>query len=372
MISHQQTKKSWAAKPTTSSKVFKAIVLVNTKMADRVLALSMRPRSIEELVGQEDLIKTLSTQFESNRIPHFFIISGPIGAGKTTLARILALILQSSPTVTNPIDGSFSRNFVKFFEKEGLAWDSYKSFDIQEINAANKNGIDDIRQITEILRYQPMPPSKAKVVIMDEAHQLTIPAQNALLTETEDVAKHVFYIFCTSAVSKIIPALQRRAYIINPKPLSSEAIADLLERAKEKSEFQAELKPLYNALKTHDVNSPGLVLQAAERFFSGIPAQESVLCSVENPKIDTMELCRSLVKGDWKGCSTILKEATKADVIMIKSCVLGYMKTVVLKNTGEKAYGAAKAIKIIAAIPIDEGISLPSMVAAMCLACKEM
>lgn len=328
--------------------------------ADRVLALSMRPKSIEELVGQEDLIKTLSAQFESNRIPHFFIIAGPIGAGKTTLARILALILQSSATVKSLDD------------IHELAWDSYKSFDIQEINAANKNGIDDIRQIVEVLRYQPMPPSKAKVVIMDEAHQLTIPAQNALLTETEDVAKHVFYIFCTSAISKIIPALQRRAYIVNPKPLGGEAIADLLERAKEKSDFQNELKPLYNALKTHDVNSPGLVLQAAERYFSGIPAQESVLCSVENPKIDTMELCRSVVKGDWKSTSGLLKEATKSDVVMIKSCVLGYMKTVALKNAGEKAHGAARAIQIVAGIPIDEAISLPCMVSALCLACKEL
>ena len=63
-------------------------------MADRVLALSMRPNSFQELVGQDAIIETITTQFKSTRIPHFFIISGPIGSGKTTLARIIAMILQ--------------------------------------------------------------------------------------------------------------------------------------------------------------------------------------------------------------------------------------------------------------------------------------
>lgn len=330
-------------------------------MTDRVLALSMRPKSLDELVGQDELIEVLSKQFTSGRIPHFFIISGPIGAGKTTLSRILALILQCPEKAGKSIK-----------DIEGLAWSSYKNLDIHEINAANKNGIDDMRALVEMMKYQPMMPSKAKVVILDEAHQLTTAAQNALLTETEDVAKHAFYIFSTSAVNKIIPALQRRAYIITPKPLDEENIRQLLIKTKIQTDFDGDIEPLVEATMMHDVNSPGLVLQAAERYIGGFGANESVLCSVENNKIDTMAFCRSVVKGDWKGASLILKDATKTDTAMLRSCVLGYLKTALLKTTGTKASGIARAMQTIAGHHMDDSVAFPSFVACVALACERI
>lgn len=328
---------------------------------DRVLALSMRPRSLDELVGQDDLVETLAAQFSSGRIPHFFIVSGQIGAGKTTLSRILALILQQGGDMTKSIR-----------DIDNLPWDDYRSLDIHEINAANKNGIDDIRGLVEMMRYTPMAPSKAKVVILDEAHQLTTAAQNAMLTETEDVAKHVFYIFSTSMLSKIIPALQRRAYIVSPKPLMEEDIRQLVVRGKDRVGFEEEIEPLVEALRMHDVCSPGLVLQAAERFFSGIPANESVLASTENSKINTMELCRAVVRGDWKSCAGMLKDATKADVVMLRSCILGYLKTVLLKNVGAKASGIARAMQTIAGHHMDDSVCLASFLACVCLACERI
>ena len=90
---------------------------------DRVLALSMRPKCLDELVGQEELISTLTSQFASNRIPHFYIISGPIGAGKTTLSRILALILQTQIKCESIKD------------LNNLPWNDYKKYDIHEKQA---------------------------------------------------------------------------------------------------------------------------------------------------------------------------------------------------------------------------------------------
>lgn len=328
---------------------------------DRVLALSMRPKSLNELVGQDALIETLNSQFLSNRIPHFFIISGFPGAGKTTLARIIAMILQSP--------NQFSESIKNL---DDLPWKDYKKLDIHEINAANKNGIDDVRQIVEMMKYQPMAPSRAKIVILDEAHQLTTPAQNALLTETEDVAKHVYYIFCTSALTKILPALQRRAYIISPKPLSSDCVIELLAKAKERIGFTETICPLEEALKLHDIRSPGLVLQAAERFFSGMSAQDSVLSSAENTSLDTMAICRAAAKGDWKICSNLMKDITKSDVVMMRSCLLGYMKTIILKSVGPKAINIAKAMQIIASAPLDEIVALPAFISALCLACEKI
>lgn len=320
----------------------------------RVLALSMRPKSLKDLAGQEDLIAALSSQVASGRIPHFFLISAQIGAGKTTIARILALWLQ-----------------VQTFEFSEQNWRDYKKYEIKEINAANHTGVDDMRKIIDSMRYQPLYPSRAKVVILDEAHQLSAAAQNALITETEDVAEHVYYIFCTSSVNKIIPALRRRAFVISPRPLSSSAVDHLVNRAKETVSFKSDTADLTNALIDNTITSPGLVLQAAERFFSGMPAEESVLFS-EASKLDTMALCRAVASGDWSKCGVILKDVTKSDVFALRACVTGYLKAILLKSSGEKAYCLSKAIVNISSSSPDDAVCLPSFLAALCLACQNV
>ena len=319
----------------------------------RVLALSMRPNTLEELVDQDDIIKTIQVQFDSSRIPHFFIISGQIGVGKTTLARLLALIIQSGSTSLP--DG------VKLSD-----------FDIQEINAANKTGVDDMRQLVETMKYQPMSPSKAKVVILDESHQLTMAAQSALLKETEDAPKHGYYIFCTSHINKILAALQRRAYIITPKCLSEEGVKKLIERAKNRVKFEESIDPLIECLNFHNINSAGLVLQAAERYFNGLPANESVLCTSENPSLDTMALCRHVAKGDWKQAALILKEMSKNDITMVRNCLLGYLKTILLKSVGQKALVTAKAMQLITnSATMEDSVALGSFISSVYLACEK-
>lgn len=327
------------------------------KGKDRVLALSMRPKCMKELVGQTELIDSLSVQLKSGRIPHFFILSGPVGCGKTTLARILALSLQVDRT-----------NFNDLTEQD---WEKYKSYDINEINAANKNGVDDVRELVAGMRYHPMAPSKAKVVIMDEAHQLTTAAQNALITETEDVAEYVYYIFCTSAVNKIIPALQRRAYLITPKPLSRAAIGELLKKAGEKigASENTNTEELVNALIENEITSPGLVLQAAEKFFCGISAVESVT-RMDSSKFDSMAICRAVASGNWATTAELCKDVVKADTYMLRACVAGYLKAILLKSSGAKALKMANAIKCLADSQLDDSVCLPSFLAALFLACE--
>ena len=319
----------------------------------RVLSLAMRPKTLEECVGQEELVTALQYQFQVGRIPHFYLVHGPIGAGKTTFARILALALQRGPVAEDA------------FAIPPEMWQMYKRYDIKEINAANQNGVDDIRALLDSMRYLPMAPSKAKVVILDEAHQLTQAAQNALLTETEDVAKHVYYIFCTSNLTKIIPALQRRAYLISPKGLTHNEVFALLEKAAEEAVFLDDIKPLYEALYMNSVSSPGLVLQAAEKFFSGIPATESVT-NFTIGKFDTLAICKAVSKGDWKESSKMLKDLTKEEVVTMKLCILGYMKAILMKSSGTKASTMARAIRILA----DDNDILPRFLANVCLTCE--
>ena len=326
---------------------------------NRVLSLAMRPKTLSDMVGQQELTDAIKAQFTSGRIPHFYIIGGSIGSGKTSLARILSLHLQTG-------------NGKELRELTDDDWKKYKHYDIEEINAANQNGVDYVRQLAESAKFRPLPPSKVKVLILDEAHQLSNSAQNCLLTETEDVAQHLFIVFCTSQVNKIIPGLRRRAYILQPKALTVEGTTELLLQAKQFVGFQGEVADLTKMLVSEGVSTPGLVVQAAERFFCGLSAHESI-CFTDIAKFDGLPLCRALVSGDWPGCVGSLRDLLKSDVPAMKSCTLGYLKAVLLKSTGSKALAVSRAIALISATnTTDELSALPSFIGTICLACESM
>jgi DNA polymerase-3 subunit gamma/tau len=110
---------------------------------------SLRPNNLNDMIGWNNDLKNM---FESGRIPHFFLIKGSTGTGKTTISRIISRMLQYKKL--EDID-------------YGVPLGNY---DITEINAADKNGVDDIRELIEKIKYKPHEPSLSKVIIMDEAH----------------------------------------------------------------------------------------------------------------------------------------------------------------------------------------------------------
>ena len=320
----------------------------------RVLSLSLRPDSFSTLIGQDALVASLNKQFESGRIPHFFIISGPPGSGKTTLARIIAKYLQTKGVVGGTTGTTENKGFVG------------QKFDIKEINASNTNGIDDIRSIIEGMKYQPIGGSKAKVVIMDEAHQITAAAQNALLTETEDVSDFVYYIFCTTNVTKINAALKRRAFILTPDPLDKSAIVKLVTHACKNADFECkgtDLETFVTTLTDNDMTTPGLVLQACERLICGLPIIEA------SPTVDNLEICRAVASGNWMNVSKLCKTVTKADVIGLKASICGYLKAILMKSPSLKA---ATAIKHLSKTSNEDSVCLPSFLSGLFMATTAM
>ncbi len=325
---------------------------------NRILSLSMRPKKLADCIGQEDIQTLLENQFNSGRIPHFYIIHGEIGSGKTTLARILALALQ--------MDVSQGEKCLSLSDE---VWNSYKKYQITEINAANKNGIDDLRALVETVKYKPIAPSRARVIIMDEAHQITTAAQNMLLTETEDVLQHVYYIFCTSALAKIIPALQRRAYILQTTPLTKTAIESLVQEAAEFVGADDDIQPLVEQLYTNGIRSPGLVLQAAEKYFNGVPVDDAI--QPQEP-VDELskDICRTITKGNWKETAGHLKAVKKSDVVTLRYMVCGYLKAVLMNSVGPQSVRMAKAIQHIMSNETSDNI--PLFLSSVCLACNEL
>ena len=159
----------------------------------QVIARKYRPQSFGELIGQEHVQRTLSNAIESGRIAHGYIFSGQRGTGKTTVARILARCLNciQGPTAT-PCGVCSSCIEVT----------AGNSVDVIEIDAASNRGINEMREIRENVRYRPSR-DRYKIFIVDEAHQITKDAFNALLKTLEEPPEWVVFILCTTEAYEI-------------------------------------------------------------------------------------------------------------------------------------------------------------------------
>lgn len=154
----------------------------------QVIARKYRPRTFSEVVNQEHVKQTITNAIAQERIGHGYIFSGPRGTGKTTLARIFAKALncEKGPTV-EPCLACASCNEIA----------AGNSMDLTEIDAASNRRIDDIRELRENVRYRPVR-DRYKVFIIDEAHQITTDAFNALLKTLEEPPEWVVFILCTT------------------------------------------------------------------------------------------------------------------------------------------------------------------------------
>jgi DNA polymerase III subunit gamma/tau len=199
-------------------------------MSYQVIARKWRPQTFQDLVGQQHVTETLKNAIQNNRVAHAYIFSGARGVGKTTAARILAKALNC---VKGPTP-----------EPCGVC-DSCKeiaagtSLDVIEIDAASNRGIDQIRELREMVRYAPAA-SRTKVVILDEAHMLTGEASNALLKTLEEPPDRVVFVMATTEPENLEDTIRSRSQHFHFRALTFAEITKRLEEIAQKEELKIE------------------------------------------------------------------------------------------------------------------------------------
>jgi DNA polymerase III subunit gamma/tau len=199
-------------------------------MTYQVIARKWRPQAFADLVGQSHVTETLANAIRNSRVAHAYIFSGARGVGKTTAARILAKAL-------NCVNGPTA-------EPCGVC-DSCKeiaagtSLDVIEIDAASNRGIDQIRELREMVRYAPAA-ARSKVVILDEAHMLTGEASNALLKTLEEPPERVIFVMATTQPEDLVDTIRSRSQHFHFRALTFGEITSRLKYIAEKENLQIE------------------------------------------------------------------------------------------------------------------------------------
>ena len=204
-------------------------------MSYEVTATRRRPKTFEELAGQEFVAATLRNSLETGHIAHAYLFSGPRGCGKTSAARILARALrcEKGPTA-NPCGVC----------PQCVEITRGASMDVLEIDGASNTGVNDVRQIKEEVLFPPSS-GRYKVYIIDEVHMLSTNAFNALLKTIEEPPPNVVFIFATTELQKVPATIRSRCQQFNFRLVSVEAITGLLRDACREMGIQAEDEALF-------------------------------------------------------------------------------------------------------------------------------
>lgn len=211
-------------------------------MSYTALYRKFRPDNFFDVKGQEHIVTTLKNQIKAGRIGHAYLFCGTRGTGKTTVAKLLAKVVNCE----NPVDGN-PCNECKMCR--GIA--AQTSMNVIEIDAASNNGVDNVREIVEEVRYSPTE-GKYKVYIIDEVHMLSAGAFNALLKTIEEPPSYVIFILATTEVHKIPVTILSRCQRYDFKRITIDTISDRLSELMQTENIEAEEKALRYVARAAD------------------------------------------------------------------------------------------------------------------------
>lgn len=212
-----------------------------------VLYRKYRPQTFAEIIGQEHIVQTLTNAISIGMISHAYLFAGPKGSGKTTIARLLAKAVNCQNRKNNEFEPcNKCPSCLEIMEG--------RSLDLIEIDAASHRGIDEVRELREEIKFVPTK-SKYKIFIIDESHQLTREAFNALLKTLEEPPSHAIFVLATTEIHKMIPTIVSRCQRFDFRKLTLPEIIKRLEIVCQKEKVKIERA----ALELIALNSGGSI-----------------------------------------------------------------------------------------------------------------
>ena len=262
------------------------------------LHIRYRPRHLDDVLGQDPVVKSLRAVLKEKSRPHAFLFTGPAGTGKTTLARILTTSFECD-----------SNNVI-------------------EVDAASNSGIDAMREITSTLRYNGFGDTPNKAIIIDEAHGLSKQAWDSLLKSVEQPPPHVFFFFCTTVPSKVPETIVTRCHSYNLKQVRFNELMDLLERVCDAEQFDSiPTKHLEMVARAADGSPRKALVQLS--MIHDAEDEDEVAVLLESPleNKEVIELCRLMVqeKLTWEKVQFNLKalgDVPAESIRIVISCYL--------------------------------------------------